>query len=62
MTLRVRESSAAAEYELVLEPPPEPSRKPSVQWLAAFKKVRAALVSWLYLPLGVNSRNQVFAS
>lgn len=38
MTLRVRESSAAEEYELVLEPPPEPSRKPSVQWLAALKK------------------------
>ena len=38
MTLRVREPHEE-EYELVLEPPQEPSRKPSVHWLAAFKKV-----------------------
>ena len=41
----MREPSAAEEYDLdgkydlLLEPPQEPSRKPSLQWLAAFKKV-----------------------
>ena len=43
----MREPSAAEEYDLdgkydlLLEPPQEPSRKPSLQWLAVFKKVTA---------------------
>ena len=47
----MREPSAAEEYDLdgkydlLLEPPHEPSRKPSIQWLAAFKKVIAILFS-----------------
>lgn len=39
LTLRIRESPSADEFELIMEPPQEPSKKPSVQWINAFKKV-----------------------
>ncbi len=37
LCIRARES-ASSEFELRLEPPAEPSRKPSVAWISAFKK------------------------
>ena len=44
-TLAVREAgSSGQEFELDLACPPEPSRKPSLAWVAAFREVRFMLL------------------